>query len=969
MDDVIFCPACHRFVGLHERCEHCGWTRPVQASPIGQIKWEVMLGTPDSAPGMPPFPARICFGGGLVFVPTEAGELVAVEVETGHIQWRRLLRADHKLRTLGVSFWNSTLLIGAEHLADLPTRDRPLLAWDAASGQDAWSWPTPGDNLSIPVVHQDTVYFTSSEPRLYAVELATRRQRWSAPSLIWAPEPPAVCDSVVVVPSRGPSVAAYASNDGTRLWTFEADDKETEWLHQRPAVAAGTAFLAGWDKRVYAVDVATGALRWKFRAERGITCPPVLAGDRLLLGVKDYRKSTLDRKPGYGLYAIDIATGEVVWQVDTDKHIHIPPAVADNVVLCGSDDRRLRALDARDGRELWQVALPEKLRAGPLVVGEHVIVGQSNGALVSLQWQVTPPTRPDPNELLAQDRPLEAAAELALLGQFEAAAQLFAKHGELEQAGALYLETNQWNEAAAAYMQSGDLEQALHLYHHGDNLRGEADVLVLQSKHSEAALLYEALGELDLAVREYTDAGRAGYAAQLLRKAGRRREAALLYQKLNQADQAAETLVEDGKYAEAAQIFTSMGKLEAAASVLKQGGQLADAAALYERAGNTALAADSYAQAGQMAQALALYEQLENWHRVAELAEATDDPVRLANALTHSGHAARAAETYERTGQLDEALDLYRALAQWDKVRQIAGQLEQWERQAEALEKIGLVSEAGEAYERAAAQAQTRAASPEEITRLYELAAQCYADDENWNRQQACWDQVCRHRQWPNLRGRFEIADAFYENEYNQVRLAVRNVGYNVARNVCVGNISSKFKWDSSESDTSIPCVTYLAPQQDKTILLSLQPRPGVLGRVNLRIKLSFEDQAGQTHENEFVQSVEVLGRDEKIAAITRQTPTGITPPGDALREDRSAESVLERPRSEAELKLYSGLVSYFNEEELRDLCFQLGIDYETLPGDSKTIKARELVAYHERRNRIESLSQVCHQLRPNVVW
>jgi len=139
MDDVIFCPACHRFVGLHEKCEHCGWARPVQPSPIGQIKWEVMLGTQDPAPGMPPFPARISFGGGLVFVPTETGELVAIEVETGHIQWRRPLRADHKLRTLGVTFWNSTLLIGAEHLAELPTRDRPLEAWDAASGQEAWS--------------------------------------------------------------------------------------------------------------------------------------------------------------------------------------------------------------------------------------------------------------------------------------------------------------------------------------------------------------------------------------------------------------------------------------------------------------------------------------------------------------------------------------------------------------------------------------------------------------------------------------------------------------------------------------------------------------------------------------------------------------------------------------------------------------------------------------------------------------
>jgi len=40
--------------------------------------------------------------------------------------------------------------------------------------------------------------------------------------------------------------------------------------------AADTAYLAGWDKRVYAVDLTTGKLRWCFQAERGVTCPLVL---------------------------------------------------------------------------------------------------------------------------------------------------------------------------------------------------------------------------------------------------------------------------------------------------------------------------------------------------------------------------------------------------------------------------------------------------------------------------------------------------------------------------------------------------------------------------------------------------------------------------------------------------------------------------------------------------------------------
>ena len=49
-------------------------------------------------------------------------------------------------------------------------------------------------------------------------------------------------------------------------------------------------------------------------------------------------------------------------------------------------------------------------------------------------------------------------------------------------------------------------------------------------------------------------------------------------------------------------------------------------------------------------------------------------------------------------------------------------------------------------------------------------------------------------------------------------------------------------------------------------------------------------------------------------------------------------------------------LVTYFNDGELRDLCFDLGIDYENLGGEGKAGKARELVAYCVRHNRLTDL-------------
>jgi len=48
-------------------------------------------------------------------------------------------------------------------------------------------------------------------------------------------------------------------------------------------------------------------------------------------------------------------------------------------------------------------------------------------------------------------------------------------------------------------------------------------------------------------------------------------------------------------------------------------------------------------------------------------------------------------------------------------------------------------------------------------------------------------------------------------------------------------------------------------------------------------------------------------------------------------------------------------LANLFSEDELRTLCFDMGIDYESLPASSKPGKARELLEYCKRHNRLES--------------
>jgi len=55
-------------------------------------------------------------------------------------------------------------------------------------------------------------------------------------------------------------------------------------------------------------------------------------------------------------------------------------------------------------------------------------------------------------------------------------------------------------------------------------------------------------------------------------------------------------------------------------------------------------------------------------------------------------------------------------------------------------------------------------------------------------------------------------------------------------------------------------------------------------------------------------------------------------------------------PNQAEQERLYQALVAHFDLEELRTLCFKLGVGYDDLRGEGREAKARELVRYMSRR-------------------
>ena len=68
-------------------------------------------------------------------------------------------------------------------------------------------------------------------------------------------------------------------------------------------------------------------------------------------------------------------------------------------------------------------------------------------------------------------------------------------------------------------------------------------------------------------------------------------------------------------------------------------------------------------------------------------------------------------------------------------------------------------------------------------------------------------------------------------------------------------------------------------------------------------------------------------------------------------------------------IELRDILAKRFSIEDLKQLVFDMGIDYEDLPGQIRAAKARELVAYCQRRGLIPKLIEVGQQQRPDINW
>jgi len=262
-----------------------------------------------------------------------------------------------------------------------------------------WTFPTGDRIVSSPVYHDGVLYFGGDDGNVYAVSAADGRQIWKRRTGGPVPSTPAIADDTLYVGSYDGRFYALDSRTGATRWKFATDGErrfEAKGLHgmqpknqtipdafdvylSSPVVAAGAVYFGSGDGNVYALDAASGALRWKFRTGDVVHASPAYADGVVFFGSWD----------SY-FYAVDAASGREKWRFHggEDPLIHnqvgfqSSPAVANGVVYTGCRDSNLYALDAVTGKEKWRYnASGSWVITSPAVSHGMVVAGTSDSSL------------------------------------------------------------------------------------------------------------------------------------------------------------------------------------------------------------------------------------------------------------------------------------------------------------------------------------------------------------------------------------------------------------------------------------------------------------------------------------------------------------------------------------------------------------------------------------------------------------
>jgi outer membrane protein assembly factor BamB len=316
----------------------------------GRVRWQT------TAPvAWAEFPDAPALASDTLFAPVQApvAGIMAVAASTGDPLWfapfgfTSLTAPAADAEALFVAGWS------VRNPRDRTANDAigTVIALDQRTGREIWRYLAPArfDTVAVGA----TLVYVPSDRGLFALDRRTGAKRWQARFSPGAGESAVVAGDRVVfagweITSAERGIFALDAASGALAWRHELAASSS--VRAGTAAVAGTMFVTSWESdpegsgvgapALQAFEIASGAKRWTYRAGgsglpsadvgSGWVSPPVIVADSVIFGVA-VRDPTLGAEKVDGLYAVDIASGQLLWHAATDP-IRSAPSVVDEVI-------------------------------------------------------------------------------------------------------------------------------------------------------------------------------------------------------------------------------------------------------------------------------------------------------------------------------------------------------------------------------------------------------------------------------------------------------------------------------------------------------------------------------------------------------------------------------------------------------------------------------------------------------------
>lgn len=268
---------------------------------------------------------------------------------------------------------NPTIAPDGQVLVASAGTDKGLYSLDPKTGRENWAGPLVADNhwVASPLVVGDTIYAPNNNGSLYAAELETGLLKWSLP----------LAGSLWSTPTSNGKLVFVTSIEHT-MYAVDPEKHTVAWQQDLEGSAPGAAtvssdgstlYVGSFGSKVFALDAASGAIRWTAEARDWVWGAPAQSGDTVFAADLSGR-----------LYSLGSVNGKNAWpSLSPDGAIIANPIVLGDGVLVATESGSLYAFD-NQGSKIWDINVGGQIYTTPVIAGDKILVAPMKGnALIS----------------------------------------------------------------------------------------------------------------------------------------------------------------------------------------------------------------------------------------------------------------------------------------------------------------------------------------------------------------------------------------------------------------------------------------------------------------------------------------------------------------------------------------------------------------------------------------------------------